>query len=406
MGANFRESPEWLMQLARNISGIGTEPSYPVPGLTFAELTEQIKPILGDYYMYYGSQTYPPCYQAVQWMIPTTTLKVSSAVIEAFKGLQGENVRPSFALGNRPLVKFRPETESHWTYRGPRGVSWWGSTLEYTSCGKTADCELQPNQVLRDKCLAEQQRQSPIDIYTNECMPNVNVEPCVTQAGMRPIGFDVASTQPQSDPLKIYIQDCDCYPCTNVNNAYTLAIKVPEGPFLPYQGSDFALSQITFHTPSEHAFDGVTYAMEVQFHMDRVRGDGDRKKLKIAILFETGEASPDWVHKVAMVADDANGTPDSLVPDFHFRDISVAIHPLLDKYFFYEGSETRPPCSGDGVTWLVLKTVFKVTEEDLVLLQAAQVGDNVRPIQPLNGRLLSVAGTAQFDGSAWGSDGQ
>ena len=112
------------------------------------------------------------------------------------------------------------------------------------------------------------------------------------------------------------------------------------------------------------------------------------------------------LHKVAMVADDANGTPDSLVPDFHFRDVSVAIHPLLDKYFFYEGSETRPPCSGDGVTWLVLKTVFKVTEEDLVLLQAAQVGDNVRPIQPLNGRLLSVAGTAQFDGSAWGSDGQ
>ena len=84
MGANFRESPEWLMQLARNISGIGTKPSYPVPGLTFAVLTEQIKPILGDYYMYYGSQTYPPCYQAVQWMIPTTTLKVSSAVIEAF----------------------------------------------------------------------------------------------------------------------------------------------------------------------------------------------------------------------------------------------------------------------------------------------------------------------------------
>ncbi|KAJ1478106.1 hypothetical protein T484DRAFT_1818756 [Baffinella frigidus] len=124
--------------------------------MTFEDLVAQIRPIMGDYYMYWGSQTFPPCYQGVQWMIPTTTLKVSSGVIGAFKGKQGENIRPSFALGsrpltkwraegatenpypnvypsahqvarrvgNRPLTKWRAEAPDHWTYRGPRGEDW------------------------------------------------------------------------------------------------------------------------------------------------------------------------------------------------------------------------------------------------------------------------------------------
>ena len=37
------------------------------------------------------------------------------------------------------------------------------------------------------------------------------------------------------------------------------------------------------------------------------------------------------------MADDANGTPEPLVADFFFKDISLAIHPLLSTYFFYEG---------------------------------------------------------------------
>ena len=30
-------------------------------------------------------------------------------MIAAFRGLQGENIRPNFALGNRPLTKWRAE---------------------------------------------------------------------------------------------------------------------------------------------------------------------------------------------------------------------------------------------------------------------------------------------------------
>jgi hypothetical protein len=154
-----------------------------------------------------------------QWFVPGQALSVSSSIIAAFKAREGENVRPSFALGTRPLLFLKPERPEHWTYRGPRGEANWGSTLfpwlPYTSCGKPEACEQLPDQSSRDTCLANQKVQSPIDIYTNECQPNVDwgTRPCVTQAGLRPLQWNVGKSM--SEPLKIYLKDCNyCKPCT------------------------------------------------------------------------------------------------------------------------------------------------------------------------------------------------
>ena len=61
--------------------------------------------------------------------------------------------------------------------------------------------------------------------------------------------------------------------------------------------------------------------------------------------------------------------------------------PRSRGYYRYTGSETAPPCS-EPVTWFVLKTPVEAS--------AAQIRDfaelyphNVRPIQPLNGRIVS-----------------
>jgi carbonic anhydrase len=104
------------------------------------------------------------------------------------------------------------------------------------------------------------------------------------------------------------------------------------------------------------------------------------------------------VEQLAMAASAATGTPEPLIPDLKFLDISVNIHPLLSTYFFYEGSLSTPPCTSK-VTWLVLKRVVKVKEEHLSMIQKVLPdggSSNARSLQPLNGRDLSVAGTVQL----------
>ena len=154
----------------------------------------------------------------MQWFIPTKTLSVKTSVIAAFKSRQGENIRPTFQLGRRELQILNPEADDHWTYRGPRGASNWGAAsfpwLPYTSCGKPDDCEQWPDQESRDKCIADQKMQSPIDIFTNECQPNVDYggKACVEQIGLRPLHWNVGNSM--LAPVKIYLKDChDCLPC-------------------------------------------------------------------------------------------------------------------------------------------------------------------------------------------------
>jgi hypothetical protein len=153
-----------------------------------------------------------------QWYIPGQVLEVSSSIIAAFKAREGENVRPAFALGTRPLLFLNAEQPEHWTYRGPRGQGNWGSArfpwLAYTSCGKPEDCEQLPDQASRNTCLANQKVQSPIDIFTNECQPNVDWgRPCAIQAGLRPLQWNVGNSMAQ--PMKIYLKDCKtCKPCS------------------------------------------------------------------------------------------------------------------------------------------------------------------------------------------------
>mmetsp|Transcript_9663 Transcript_9663/g.27777 ORF Transcript_9663/g.27777 Transcript_9663/m.27777 type:complete len:488 (+) Transcript_9663:58-1521(+) len=217
-GGASQKDPQFLADLAKTAKEVGPDPKELVKGLQFQALASEIAPLFDKFYMYWGSTTYPPCYQRVQWYIPSQVVQVSTGLIAAFKARQGENVRPTFALGTRPLKFLSAEAVSHWTYRGPRGVENWGSPrfpwLAYTSCGTSADCEQLPNQAARDVCLAEQRMQSPINIYTNECRPNVDYggRPCVQQVGLRPVFWNLGRSS--DEPLKVYLKDCsNCKPC-------------------------------------------------------------------------------------------------------------------------------------------------------------------------------------------------
>jgi carbonic anhydrase len=55
-------------------------------------------------------------------------------------------------------------------------------------------------------------------------------------------------------------------------------------------------------------------------------------------------------------------------------------------YYRYEGSVTAPPCT-EGVTWFVLKTPVEISPEQISAFATLYPHD-VRPVQPLNGRVV------------------
>lgn len=93
---------------------------------------------------------------------------------------------------------------------------------------------------------------------------NYGGAPCVDQLGLQPLTFTEGAN---TKPVKTYLHDCECEPCTNPLNAYTFTVLVPGTVALSYKSRVYALEKVVFHTGSEHAFDGVKSALEIQFLM-------------------------------------------------------------------------------------------------------------------------------------------
>jgi carbonic anhydrase len=60
--------------------------------------------------------------------------------------------------------------------------------------------------------------------------------------------------------------------------------------------------------------------------------------------------------------------------------------PAQTGYYTYEGSVTAPPCT-EGVTWFVMKTPTEISADQIAKFAKLYPRD-VRPVQPLNGRVV------------------
>jgi carbonic anhydrase len=63
--------------------------------------------------------------------------------------------------------------------------------------------------------------------------------------------------------------------------------------------------------------------------------------------------------------------------------------PKDRAYYSYEGSHTSPPCV-EGVRWLVFRGLFSLSSADVERLRRV-VGENSRPVQALNGRVVEAS---------------
>lgn len=143
-------------------------------------------------------------------------------------------------------------------------------------------------------------------------------------------------------------------------------------------GERYDLLQFHFHTPSEHQVNGKPAAMEV--HMVHKSAAGGLAV--VSVLIEAGEPNMAlqeiWPHM-----------PRTQTAEQTVRDVLVNARDLLPVDGGYHrdmGSLTTPPCS-EGVKWFVMHKPIHASLDQIKQLAAA-VGQNARPVQALNNRLL------------------
>lgn len=220
-----------------------------------------------------------------------------------------------------------------WSYDGPRGSAHWADLdPTYATCrtGKS---------------------QSPVDIRTTQ------------KADLPAIRFDY-----KRGPLEYLI-----------NNGYTVRVNYHDtANALVIGDKRYYLTQFHFHRPSEEYIHGKPSAMDA--HIMHKASDGEI--VGVVVMLEPGAANPlvqqIWDHMPTVKGDEHE------IPGVAIDPSGLLPHDLSS--YRYTGSIGAPPCN-EGVLWIVLKAPVTVSDKQIAAFAALYPHD-VRPVQPLNGRVV------------------
>ena len=164
-----------------------------------------------------------------------------------------------------------------------------------------------------------------------------------------------------------------------LNNGHTIEVASTSENWIDVGGARYDLTQFHFHTPGEHTVEGRRFDMEV--HLVHRNEEGTLAVVGVLVR-RGGERTV-----LDALAEQLPKPGESLV----IEETKIAASELLpeaSRIFRYEGSLTTPPCS-EGVQWFVLETSVEVSDAALAAFEAV-LGNNSRPVQPLNGRELLI----------------
>jgi carbonic anhydrase len=218
---------------------------------------------------------------------------------------------------------------AHWSYEGDTGPTHWGNlSADYGLC-------------------ATGLKQSPINITHS------------VKAELPPLEFNYT-------PIPLAIQ----------NNGHTIKITADKAGTLTIDKDIYQLLQFHTHSPSEMTIDGK--AADMVIHMVHKNAKGELAV--VAVHFKVGETANPLIEQLWKVMPKTAGKVQS-------HNVQIDVNQLLpadQNYYTFEGSLTTPPCS-EGVRWIVLKQMMPISAEQLAQHKALYP-NNVRPVQPLNGR--------------------
>mmetsp|Transcript_15267 Transcript_15267/g.37453 ORF Transcript_15267/g.37453 Transcript_15267/m.37453 type:complete len:1842 (+) Transcript_15267:68-5593(+) len=340
-----------------------------------------------NYYYYPGSLTTPPCTETVEWHVMATPITVSQVqmdtLVKALKGLKyassnGNSNRPTQPLQGRViyiggppdgLPAPTPAAPSSGSSSSPSSISG-NVTYDAVSSGTTYDYTDGPNGPANwgdfAAICATGLQQSPIDIVVQDVQPGV----------LTPIQTDY-----QSSP-EISVS----------NNGKTLKFDLPGAGSMQIGDISYNLLQFHLHAASEHTFNGGSFELELHF----VHQNASGTLAVLGVMVREGTANPAFnnVRQLKQILPKDKGvTHDFSIGIQNF----MSLFPNDKTYYHYKGSLTTPPCS-EGVQWHVFRESITMSRDQInaflsvmeALKYASEEGGSFRPVQPLNGRIVTL----------------
>jgi carbonic anhydrase len=229
------------------------------------------------------------------------------------------------------------------------------------------------------------------------------------------IGFPVCGLGMTQSPVDIRTDRLAKYPggplllsyekseAAVVNTGHYVEVPIPPGvdDTLDIDGDLYRLLQYHFHAPSEHAVNSHLADLEAHFVHKNAHG----ATAVVGVFFNIGSDPNPLLDTILLSAPETAGHKviiGKASPADLFHDLSgVRTTPTgaiqVESFYSYEGSLTTPDCA-EGLRWSVLVGTGQVSHAAVMRFHQliARFPDyngypnNNRPLQPLNGRIISA----------------
>lgn len=161
-----------------------------------------------------------------------------------------------------------------------------------------------------------------------------------------------------------------------LDNGFTLLIKTEDGGSAMLHGEPYKLTEVHFHTPSEHLLSGNSLPLEAHFVHKNKKGE----MAVVAVIMIEGASNPEvdklWNAWPNIKNAEMEVTNDNFNP--------MMLLPRKTTHYAYAGSLTYPPCT-EGVKWFVMNTPVEISKQQILGFRS-HYANNTRPVQPLKGR--------------------
>ena len=196
---------------------------------------------------------------------------------------------------------------------------------------------------------------------------------CSTGKSQSPVNIKEVIPRDLPNPVFRYTSA----PLRLLNNGRTVVQTFEPGQSIAIGNIQYALENLTLHTPSEHRAAGRAFPMEMQLMHKNAQGN----LLILSVLIKEGRNNPALGHVLAHLPAEADDT-------FESADVLPLMQLLPKKrtYMRYSGSLTTPPC-WENVTWVVLTDPIEASKDQISAFWKI-LPNNVRPLAPLGRRTV------------------